>query len=68
VTGSNEDIIADLKSGNYVDLDALFTGIASLFEFVNHRKSILEEQLFNTDTVYIEIKKKVTNYLNPKNS
>ncbi len=59
----NAQALIDLNSGNLVDIDQLFAGIDSLFGFINHRRQVLEEQLFVQDSLYAEIKTQISSYL-----
>lgn len=56
-------IISDLNSGLYVDLNAIFAGIAGLFDTALSRKKILEDQLFANVAEYADARVAVENYM-----
>lgn len=55
--------ISDLNSGIYVDLNAIFAGIAGLFDAVLSRKKLLEDQLFAKNSHYADARIVVENYM-----
>lgn len=64
---TNEETIivvkSDLTSGQYVDLNAIFSGIAGIFNAAQKRKEILEQKLFENDSVYASAREAVNQYM-----
>lgn len=54
---------SDLTSGQYVNLNAIFSGIARLFSTAQKRKEILEQQLFEDDSMYASAREAVNQYM-----
>jgi hypothetical protein len=59
----NAAVLDDLNSGQYVDLNVIFSAIAGLFETAYARKQMIEGQLFTEDPIYKQAKTAVENFL-----
>jgi phage tail sheath protein FI len=60
---NNSEILNDLNSGQYVDLNIIFSAIAGLFDMAFSRKKMIEDQLFTTDADYINANALVQTYM-----
>lgn len=58
-----EQVFTDINSGLYVDVNAIFAGIAGLFDAALSRKKLLEDQLFAMDTDYANARIAAENYM-----
>lgn len=63
VAATNSAVLADLVSGNYVNLTPIFTSIANFYEMVDMRRAGLENRLFMEDSVYAQMKADVVDHL-----
>jgi len=63
INEKNKQVVSDLNSGLYVDLNAIFAGIAGLFDTALSRKKILEDQLFAKVDDYSDARVAVENYM-----
>lgn len=57
------EITNDLDTGEWVDLDIIFSSLEGLREAAYHQKQELEKQLFINDPVYTNIQATVENYM-----
>ncbi len=60
---NNSEILNALNSGQYVDLNVIFTAIVGLFDIAQSRKQMIEGQLFSTDQDYIKANELVQAYM-----
>jgi phage tail sheath protein FI len=63
VGNNNTEILSSLNSGQYVDLNVIFSAIAGLFDMAVSRKQMIVQQLFQTDQDYITANTMVQKYM-----